>query len=230
MRMYIGITDKDWFEIVKKEKCEEVNFWKPGNANFKVLKENDIFLFKLHAPYDYIVGGGYFVHFSFLPIHLAWQAFGIKNGIHSLNEFNNRIIKYRNKNGMPMDNPQIGCIILAEPFYFADEDWISVPEDWKSSIVQGKQYSIDTAIGMKLYKQIEERINRNVVNRRLESHIERYTEGITKHRLGQGAFRVAVIEAYQRRCAIKRHYLFWRQLILGHMQRGGRILSIMDYC
>lgn len=202
MRMYVGITDKNWYEILKKEKCDEVNFWKPGNSNFKALKENDIFLFKLHSPYDYIVGGGYFVRFSILPTRLAWQAFGIKNGTYSFKELNNRILKYRSKSGMPMNNPQIGCIILTEPFYFADKDWIPVPEDWKSSIVQGKQYSTDTAIGMKLYEQVEERLNRNVVQKRFGRHMERYREGITKHRLGQGAFRVMVTDAYQRRCAI----------------------------
>lgn len=31
---------------------------------------------------------------------------------------------------------------------------------------------------------------------------DRYSEVVAKHRLGQGAFRVAVTDAYQRRCAI----------------------------
>lgn len=46
--MYIGVTDKDWYEQLKGQKPEEVNFWKPGSSNFKALQLNDMFLFKLH--------------------------------------------------------------------------------------------------------------------------------------------------------------------------------------
>lgn len=51
MKMYVGITDYDWFKTLKEEKSDEVNFWKPGGkTNFKALKEGDLFLFKLHSP------------------------------------------------------------------------------------------------------------------------------------------------------------------------------------
>ena len=36
----------------------------------------------------------------------------------------------------------------------------------------------------------------------MEDRILRYSESLTKHRLGQGAFRVLVTDAYQRRCAV----------------------------
>jgi len=62
MRMYVGITDFDWFTTLQKANCDEVNFWKPGGCtNFKALGEGDLFLFKLHSPNDYIVGGGFFL-------------------------------------------------------------------------------------------------------------------------------------------------------------------------
>ena len=143
MKMYVGVTDKDWFEILKAEKCDEVNFWKPGTSNFKALDVNDLFLFKLHAPYNFIVGGGFFVRFTILPTFLAWDSFGIKNGTYSLQQLNVRIQKYRARNGITESNPSIGCIILTEPFFFDEQDWIPVPEDWKNSIVQGKTYSTD---------------------------------------------------------------------------------------
>jgi hypothetical protein len=45
--------------FLKQANCDEVNFWKPGGkTNFKALNEGDLFLFKLHSPKDYIVGGG----------------------------------------------------------------------------------------------------------------------------------------------------------------------------
>ena len=117
MRMYVGITDSDWYNILKDENCDEVNFWRPGSSAFKAVEENEMFLFKLHSPQDFIVGGGFFVKYSLVPTYLAWDAFGIKNGTRSLKELNNRINKYRGRNNIVQNNPQIGCIILTEPFF-----------------------------------------------------------------------------------------------------------------
>lgn len=204
MRIYVGITDSDWYNLLKGRNLDEVNFWKPGSSKFKALNENEMFLFKLHSPQDYIVGGGFFVRFSIIPSYLAWDAFGIKNGTTSLRELNERINRYRKSNNMVQNNPQIGCIILTEPFYFDEKDWIPVPSDWKRSIVQGKTYDTETEIGKKLYYDVRDRINRysHIVKENADDAVSRYAEGITKHRLGQGAFRIAVADAYQRRCAI----------------------------
>jgi len=131
-----------------------------------------------------------------------WDSFGIKNGTYSLQQLNVRIQKYRARNGITESNPSIGCIILTEPFFFDEQDWIPVPEDWKNSIVQGKTYSTDTAIGKKLYETVNERISLSRAATSMEDRILRYSESLTKHRLGQGAFRVLVTDAYQRRCAV----------------------------
>lgn len=204
MRMYVGVTDSDWFNLLKGQNCDEVNFWKPGSSNFKALSENEMFLFKLHSPKDYIVGGGFFVKFSIIPSYLAWDAFGIKNGTNSLKELNDRINRYRRSNNMVQTNPQIGCIILTEPFFFEEKDWIPVPPDWKKSIVQGKTYDTETEMGKALYKSVIDRLNgNNFVMREEPAEIAaRYSKGVAKHRIGQGAFRVKVADAYQRRCAI----------------------------
>ena len=63
--MYVGVTDFDWFTYLKNQQCDEVNFWTPGgNKNFRALSENEMFLFKLHAPRNYIVGGGFFLYYQ----------------------------------------------------------------------------------------------------------------------------------------------------------------------
>ncbi len=201
MKIYVGVTDKDWYEQLKSQKPEEVNFWKPGSSNFKVLQPNDMFLFKLHYPANYIVGGGFFVRFSLLPSFLAWQAFGTKNGTTSYEELQKRINKYRSRNGINGENTPIGCIILTEPFFFDERDWIPVPKDWNLSIVQGKTYETNTEIGNHLYSQVLERLQL-CDNANFKDQEARYAESLTMHRLGQGAFRVVVTEAYQRRCAI----------------------------
>ena len=203
VKFYVGVTDKDWFDLLKVNGCYEVNFWKPGTSPFRALQPGGMFLFKLHSPHNFVVGGGFFASFSILPTFLAWQAFGIANGTTSLDQLNRRIEKYRGRNGIS-ENPQIGCVILTDAFFFDQEEWIPIPSDWSPNIVQGKGYSTDTISGRYLYDAIQERLTA----RKARSMIlgaddgKRYTEITAKHRLGQGAFRIAVTDAYQRRCAI----------------------------
>lgn len=208
MKMYVGITDYDWYITLKNANCDEVNFWKPGgNVNFKAVEPNELFLFKLHSPNNYIVGGGFFVKYSILPTYLAWDAFGIKNGARSLQELNDRVIKYKSNKIMTDNNHNIGCIILTEPFFFKKEDWIPVPADWKKGIQTGKTYSTDTFIGQRLYQQVNEKLQRQKL---ITANItyaydgyERYgKEQTVKPRLGQGAFRVLVTDAYHRKCSV----------------------------
>ena len=207
MKMYVGVTDYDWYTILKAEKCEEVNFWKPGGkTNFKAVDPNDMFLFKLHSPNNFIVGGGFFVRFSILPTFLAWDAFGIKNGTPNLKGLNEKVSKYKQRNKIVDNNLNIGCIILTEPFFFEENEWIPVPKDWASSIVQGKTYYTETEIGNQLYQQVTERLHKKSVNKKTifteDSITRNEKEQLVKRRLGQGAFRVAVTEAYHRKCSV----------------------------
>ena len=201
MNIYVGVTDKNWYQQLRQEKVDEVNFWNPGAAPFRALKENELFLFKLHYPDNYIVGGGFFVRYTQLPPFLAWDAFGTKNGTTSYSELIKRIEKYRGRNNIT-EYSQIGCTILTEPFWFDESDWLPVPE-WSKSIVKGKAYSTETEIGRKLFLDVQDRLSRSLAPKpAIEIDGPRYVEGVTKHRLGQGAFRIAVTDAYQRRCAI----------------------------
>ncbi|MEQ8235206.1 MAG: HNH endonuclease [Syntrophomonadaceae bacterium] len=206
MKMYVGITDFDWFKTLKQANCDEVNYWKPGGrTNFKALDEGELFLFKLHSPQDYIVGGGFFLKFSMLPSSLAWEAFGIANGAASLIELNNRVYKYRKTDRLSDPDPDIGCIILSMPFYFDEEDWIPVPPDWSRNIVQGKMYLTTDSIGLRLYEQVQDRLSAKDIMESavMEDAGNRYgKEQIIKPRIGQGAFKVLITDAYQRRCAI----------------------------
>lgn len=164
-------------------------------------------MFKLHAPLNYIVGGGYFVRFSALPPFLAWKAFEKENGTDSFDEFCQRLERYRGRNSID-GAYQVGCSILTEPFWFDESDWIPVPE-WSNSIVSGKRYYTDTEVGAKLYRDVLDRLPRSHRHEATETNVpvevsdtQRYAEYRTKHRLGQGAFRILVTDAYQRRCAI----------------------------
>ena len=202
MQAYVGITDRHWFECLRSiPKLDEVNFWQPsGNREFRAIQPGELFLFKLHSPYNFIVGGGIFVHFSLLPISLAWEAFGISNGANSLSEMRIRVTKYRNQAYSHTNDDTIGCILLEQPFFLPENQWIPIPKDWKSNIVQGKTYDLSVEPGISLIKQLKYNVYEPQM---VKEERPRYGDPIlTLPRLGQGAFRILVTDAYQRRCAI----------------------------
>lgn len=210
MRMYVGVTDNRWFRFLSREEPDEVNFWQPGGkVPFKVLSPGELFLFKLHSPVNQIVGGGFFVRHAMLPVSLAWEAFGAKNGMADYATFRRSIYGYRRTEAKTEPDPTIGCIVLASPFFFAEDEWIPVPQDWKPNIVQGKSYDLSGAPGAALYQMVQERLQRRergevvgTVAREGSSNPRYGSEHLTAPRLGQGAFRVMVTEAYHRRCAV----------------------------
>lgn len=90
--IFVGVTDKDWFDFLAAQQPGEVNFWAPsGRTNFRALQPGELFLFKLHSPNNFFVGGGVLPHASNLPLSLAWDAFGTKNGVVSLETMRSRI-------------------------------------------------------------------------------------------------------------------------------------------
>lgn len=52
MKMYVGVTDYDWYTILKENKCEEVNFWTPGATPFKAIQNCTLLLPYLTKPYQ----------------------------------------------------------------------------------------------------------------------------------------------------------------------------------
>jgi putative restriction endonuclease len=106
-------TDEDWFRHLDRIDADEANFWQPsGSGQFRALQPGEPFLFKLHSPKNYVVGGGYFVRYSALPASLAWEAFGEKNGVVSHRQLLDRVRRYRSDN-MAVD-PIIGCNVFTQ--------------------------------------------------------------------------------------------------------------------
>ncbi len=214
MKFFIAVTDYDWFQLhASKPHVDEVNFWRPSpETSFKALDTGEMLLFKLHSPLHFIVGGGFFTRFVHLPLSLAWEAFGEGNGVRSLSEMRDSIGKYKRVAIAPTENPTIGCILLAEPFFFREEEWIPVPSDFSLNIVQGKGYdTVDPAsTGGALWGAVMERLSTRAAptfdpGPATVAAVKgaRYGEPIfVRPRLGQGTFRVIVTDAYERRCAI----------------------------
>ena len=204
MKLFVGVTNNEWFRFLAEQKPDEVNFWRPrSQMDFKALQPGDIFLFKLHSPVDFIAGGGVFVRHTFLPLPLAWQAFGEKNGVPDFDTFERRILEHRSRTELIH---QLGCTILVEPFFWPRESWIPVPADWSKNIVTGKGYSSSTQSGAALWAEVQARLsgNMSVIAAGVSTSLQdRYGAPTTIcPRLGQGAFRVEVTDSYSRRCAI----------------------------
>jgi len=205
MDFWVGLTDKSWFQHLAQLCPDELNFWRPSGRKFGAVPAGAPFLFKLHSPDNYIVGGGSFVRAERLPLTLAWDAFGEKNGAPSLSALRRLIQGHRGDEDI---NPEIGCIILNAPFFFPREHWIPAPQDWQPRWI-GKTYSTNELTGLGLWKQVSAtmpfaRVAPEVTRELLEVGVAERPLGrqyLATARFGQGAFRVQVLGAYHHQCA-----------------------------
>ena len=205
INLVVAVTDGDWFEMLRRQPdLDEVNFWAPGATHFRALQPGELFLFKLHAPRNFIVGGGMFAYANVLPCSLAWQAFGEANGARSAREMRARIARYRRADPGDRSDFEIGCRILTQPFFFDERDWIPVPASWARNIVSFKTYNTGDAEGAALWEAVNDRPGRapflgcpTRIPRRVSASPNSSGRGS-----GQGAFRVLVTDIYDRRCAV----------------------------
>lgn len=205
VRFYVGVTDDTWLEFLSDLRPDEINFWRPGGVTtFRAIEAGAPFLFKLHAPRNTIVGGGFFLRHSLLPLSLAWEAFEQRNGAPSCAELLRLVNSHR---ANPEPDPMIGCTILTAPFFLPKEHWVAKPPDWKPNIVQGKTYDTGETIGANLWAEVSQRLlltnaGTSAATLVREEKARYGTPFLTAARLGQGSFRIVVTDAYSRRCAI----------------------------
>ena len=212
MKFYVGLTDKNWFDFLKGIPREDVNFWRPSGGNFTAIPYGAPFLLRLKAPYNVIAGVGFFTNHIILPITVAWDIFKERNGTESFSDFSATIQRFRKNNRSNYEaNPQVGCTVLTDPIFFKSEDWIPSPPDWKAPIVQGKSYDTTSHIGDALWEEVMQKLliyrtqspttNLSQSNLAFEEPAV-YKNILSSVRVGQGAFRVMITNAYARKCAI----------------------------
>ncbi len=207
MRFFLGVTNNRWYEHLARLGPDEVNFWRPSGRGFQAIDIGAPFLFKLHSPLNFVVGGGFFVKSLQLPVSLAWDAFGEKNGAPNRDALLSLIRSHRS--GQERD-PEIGCIILNEPFFLPRDAWIPVPENWSSNIVTGKTYDTRDDIGKRLWDRVAQYLAISHVTSAVDASLPMIEdegvhygrEYLRMSRLGQGAFRILVTGAYHHQCAI----------------------------
>lgn len=224
VRLWAANTDLDWFDFLSVQPgIDEVNFWQPsGYATFGAIGPGELFLFKLKSPRNVIGGFGVLSQSTNMPLSLAWDAFGIKNGARTFPEMRGRVLQYR-PTAQNEPDPQIGCRVVVQPVFLPEPLWIPQPDSWARSIVVGKTYDTGTPEGLRLWQHVITAADavrdaglRPGVAEEQSIYIApgaRYGgPHLIRPRLGQGAFRLAVTDAYNRECAIT----------------GGRVLPALE--
>lgn len=210
MQGTIAITDTAWYERLRtRPELEEVNFWKPSATRTFLAEPFSPFLFKLRAPESAICGFAFFVRYSRLPDWLAWETFGIGNGCDSLEEMRSRISGIRDRIHYRGNAPaDVGCILLVQPTFLPPEAWVRPPRDWPARTQADKKYDLASGEGARVWSECcamagerGARTLKPLTGREMPEH--RYGKpALVTPRLGQGTFRIAVMEAYGRGCAV----------------------------
>ena len=157
MKYWVGVTDNGWFEWLSRAGVDEVNFWQPrGKVPLTGLAPGSPFLFKLKRPFNHIAGGGYFVKSTSLPLSIAWETFGQKNGAQSRQIFESMIRKF--VTDTKIRDPEIGCIVLSSPFFWPRDQWIPEPVGFAGNIVRGRYYETSNPAEAGLWNQVQLRL------------------------------------------------------------------------
>lgn len=237
MRIYVGVTDYNWFSFLQEIKPTEANFWRASTRPvFRALKPGELFLFKLHAPRNFIVGGGVFSHYLQIPVSMTWDTFGTATGVASRKELINLVYRQRRITWHDKPDVKLGSIVLANPFFFDETEWLPEPANWEPNIPQGKLYETSTIIGRSLYDDIMERVGDylgvpNEGGRFLQ--VQPFDTAP-----GDGSFNLMLTKLYHSQCAVsgERALPALRVAQIRPTERGGRqssgngILMRKDLC
>ncbi len=87
------------------------------------------------------------------------EAFGERNGAATFDEMCARIERYRR--GQPPDphrQYRVGCILISQPVFFDDADWVREPADFSRNIVRGAGYDLTEGEGRRIWEACVERV------------------------------------------------------------------------
>lgn len=210
MQGYVAITDFEWFEfLATRREWDEVNFWQPRPGGLLNAAPGTPFLFKLKARHgSYVAGYAFFTWRSRLPAWMAWESFGEANGAPDFASFI-RVLAGLRQEADAAGQFEIGCLLLSTPVFFTRDQWIPAPADWSGSIQRGKYYDLAADEGRRMWEACLARgeypeaagVASGAVLH--ESASARYGAAREmRPRLGQGGFRIAVADVYQRTCAV----------------------------
>jgi putative restriction endonuclease len=216
---YIAHTHREWFDTLSRfaerrsERAlhlDEVNFWSP--RSLKAVKPFDLgepIFFRLGAPTRCIAGYGFFAAFSTPDVRLAWQLFGVKNGAESLSDLGRLLGRTTSAS---LDQP-LACMVLRDAVIWPQSRWIPWgPERGyaDTGVQRGRTERSSDNLTVLLRElavdgisgpgELTEQFQLVATDQRriaLRNQVQRE---------GQGAFRLRLLDAYGRQCAITREH------------------------
>lgn len=202
---YIGHTDQGWWRYLKdRPEIHEANFWRPGGRRFAALSPGEPFFFRLKSPVNRIGGFGLFARYATLPVWRAWEVFGPANGVGDEERFLERLGRLaRHHVGL---GDLIGCVAVSECVLFEPDAWVGLPESFNPQNLSGSVVDLAADDGRRLWADCLDRASAG--GPRFEwvaDAADRQRRGqpqIVIPRLGQGSFRLAVLDAYGGACAV----------------------------
>ncbi len=206
MRFWVGLTDRDWYGFLSAQgPLDEVDFWQPGARKPVNLTLGAPFLFKLHARDGGWIGGRRIMVLLHATAGTA-RLGRLRDHERLRNVQGHGAANRRYRPAFDVHADSIGCVALAAPFFLPPDLWVAPPLDWHRSVQVGKTYDTSTLVGASLWERVE--LARRAAQPFASLHDEvpeadRYgNPTLVAPRLGQGAFRARVLDAYQRRCAV----------------------------
>ncbi len=200
----IAVTDLDWFHNLRSSPTLDlVNFWTPTPWGITGLQAGDRLYFLLKAPIRKIGGYGRFVRYVDMSAAEAWKAYGLGNGVDSLEGLIDKVDSFaerRSADFVPSDNRTIGCIELMDVVTLEDELFVTPEEcghDFPPQIVKLKYFDGSDGIAPRI-SAVEPVSLRFELVQGKPGH--RQTQ--SKNRKGQAAFRQEILRHYGYRCCV----------------------------
>lgn len=198
MRAYVAVTDPVWLRRLRSTESREVNFWQPRPAALR-QEEGTPWIFKVRGR-DTVAGYGFFSYYTIMPVGVAWETFGLANGVENFTEMTRRIADLRH--GVHATD-SVGCVVLSEITILPEHAYITAPRTWKRNTVRGEYYDLDQGEGARMWTELMAYgVARASVSPLLVVPGGKGKPVVYTPRRGHGAFRLMVMDAYERRCAI----------------------------
>jgi putative restriction endonuclease len=192
---------------------DEVNWWSPRatRALTRALVPGTPVFFRLTRPHGAIAGYGFFADFMPLRLDIAWDAFGWRNGARDLEHLLERVGNLRDESlvgRVTAALPEVGCHLLRDAHYWPESRWIrwGDAEGFSRNTVQGLTErdparlallaAAVAADGQHVPDDLGARFEPLDVDERKSRLVEAHA------RVGQGTFRMRLLNAYGRQCAI----------------------------
>jgi putative restriction endonuclease len=200
----LAVTDADWLAAIRTNGGGEANFWQPNPTRVRT-EPGTPWILKVRGR-NAIGGFGFFSYWTEMPLSIAWENFHAANGVASYAEMARRIGKLRH-GALERGDDHVGCVVLSDTVVLPADQYFDAPSDWRPNIVRMAGCDLSTGEGARVWNRLRA-LDPSLTPALGTAASPLVVEGgyadprLVAQRRGQGAFRLMVIDAYDRRCAI----------------------------